>query len=215
MEKIFYPAILLLSYLIGSIPFGYIIGKINGIDIRKHGSGNIGATNILRALGKKWGYLCFSLDFLKGFIPVLSVSLIAKKYAPEFNCENAAILAFAGVYCGHVWTIFLGFKGGKGVATAAGAIFAAAPLPFAICLTIWLAVFFLSRYVSLASIAASAALPVSALAADKFRGQNNYSLKTLVFFCVIAGLSIIKHSSNIKKLINGSEHRFGRKEEKK
>jgi len=197
------------SYIIGSIPFGFIIGKIKGIDIRKHGSGNIGATNVLRVLGKKYGYLCFGLDFLKGFIPVIVSGIIAQKNQ-SINPDIIKCIAFAGAFFGHIWTIFLKFKGGKGVATAAGAIFAISPISVSSSLIVWLIVFFLSGFVSLASIVASIFLPVFYGIYTKF-SDNNFSSIILISFILISFFSIIKHHSNIKRLINGTEMRFNRK----
>ncbi len=136
-EKYFLGAAVVLSYLIGSIPFGYLIGKFNGVDIRNHGSGNIGATNVLRTLGRKWGYLCFSLDFLKGFLPVLLVVIFSKDKFGESSPHLFSACVMMAAFCGHVWPIFLGFKGGKGVATAGGAIFAISPFAFMVSLVVY------------------------------------------------------------------------------
>ncbi|HPO89752.1 MAG TPA: glycerol-3-phosphate 1-O-acyltransferase PlsY [Victivallales bacterium] len=211
MEKKFFIifSIVIASYIIGSIPFGFLIGKIKGIDIRKHGSGNIGATNVLRIFGKKYGYICFILDFLKGFIPVIIAGAIAKK-TQNINPDFIKCAAFAGTFSGHVWTIFLNFKGGKGVATAAGAIFAISPISVICSLIIWFAVFSLSRFVSLASIVASAFLPVFYGIYTKLLADNFSSIIFISFF-LVSLLSIIKHHSNIKRLLNGTEIRFDRR----
>ncbi len=206
------PIAFLLSYLVGSLPFGYIIGRVNGIDIRRHGSGNIGATNVLRTLGRRWGYLCFLLDFLKGLAPVLASYLLSRRFAPD-SLDAIRAAALAGTFSGHVWTIFLGFKGGKGVATAAGAISAISPLSMGASLLVWMAVFSISRFVSLSSIVASVALPAAYFLAAKFAG-GEFSPLLFSVFTAISVLSIIKHRSNIARLANGTEMRFGRKEEK-
>jgi glycerol-3-phosphate acyltransferase PlsY len=202
--------VFILSYLIGSIPFGFILGKLNGIDIREHGSRNIGATNVLRTLGKKWGYLCFVLDFLKGFFPVAAVFFFNDRFFSDIGSDTAIICAFAGVFCGHVWTIFLGFKGGKGVATSAGALFALSPFSLLACLFIWILVFRVWRYVSLASIVAALALPFFTVLSNMFL-KKEFSLTMLVFFCAISVVTVAKHFGNIKRLITGKELKFGEK----
>lgn len=141
------------SYLIGSIPFGYLIGRLHGIDIRKVGSGNIGATNVTRSIGRIAGKICFFLDFLKGALPVVLVNMTF-----EENTANLALAAGLAVILGHVFPIYLRFRGGKGVATAAGVALALAPYPLLCALAVWVVTFLTSRYVSLASIVAAASL---------------------------------------------------------
>ena len=131
------------SYLLGSIPFGLLIGKMNGIDIRKVGSCNIGATNVTRTVGKWWGKLCFFRDLLKGFIPVLIASLIVSKNA-ELK-SFVPLLAGAASMVGHMFSIYLKFTGGKGVATGGGIILGLAPITFAAALLGWARVFLTSR----------------------------------------------------------------------
>lgn len=145
------------SYLIGSIPFGYLIGRLHGIDIRKVGSGNIGATNVTRSIGRIAGKICFFLDFLKGALPVVLVNMTF-----EENTANLALAAGLAVILGHVFPIYLRFRGGKGVATAAGVALALAPYPLLCALAVWVVTFLTSRYVSLASIVAAASLPIIA-----------------------------------------------------
>jgi glycerol-3-phosphate acyltransferase PlsY len=199
------------SYIVGSIPFGYIIGKINGIDIRKHGSGNIGATNVLRTLGRKWGYLCFLLDFMKGFLLVLTTELLVKNHFSTIDPQLASACAMAGAFCGHLWTIFLKFKGGKGISTAAGAIFAISPFAFFASLITWFCIFSISKYVSLSSIIASLTLPLAYLFVGQY-ANSPYSLMIMTAFSAISLISILKHIPNIKRLFNGTEMRFGGKE---
>ena len=204
--------ILLLVFCIGGIPFGLIIGKINGIDIRSFGSGNIGATNILRICGKKWGYLCFTLDALKGFLPVLLVNHWAQSYNLP-NTQYTPIFAISGVVSGHVWSPFLKFKGGKGVATSAGAILAVAPYPGLVALVLWYLVFLLTRYVSLASIVAALVLPMVAASFDLFvikTPSRKLGLPVLVFLFVLSMGVVLKHKHNIQRLLNGTEHRFNK-----
>ena len=157
MATVISAAVVVSAYLIGAIPFGLLIGFLNGKDVRKEGSCNIGATNVTRVVGKWWGKLCFLCDFLKGFLPVI---LTMRLLDPGSGWLTA--LAAVAAMLGHVFPVYLGFKGGKGVSTAAGAALALCPLAVVIAGAVWVIVFFLSRYVSLASLAAALALPVSA-----------------------------------------------------
>ena len=195
------------SYLIGGIPFGFIIGKLKGYDIRKEGSCNIGATNVTRVVGPWYGKLCFFCDLLKGFIPVYA----AQKYFAS-DVQYISILCGFFAVAGHMFTPYLKFKGGKGVATAGGVILALAWLPFVITFAVWAAVFLATRYVSLGSIIASAALPISALLLKVCNIQPRISWAVIIFFAVIGALSIIKHKANIIRLKNGTELKFERKE---
>src|SRR5256885_8143779 len=148
------------SYLLGSIPFGCLAGRIRGIDIRKVGSGNIGATNVVRVLGKRYGYPVFVLDFLKGFGAVKFSMLLATGPPPAFNLpEVFGIIAAACSVVGHIYPLWLRFKGGKGVATSAGALLALTALGGLIALATWIAIFWLTRYVSVASLTAAATPP--------------------------------------------------------
>src|SRR5262245_20652249 len=155
-------AVLLIgSYLLGSIPFGYLAGRLAGIDIRETGSGNVGATNVVRVLGKRYGYPVFALDVLKGFGAVKISMLVALGQPPEWNSpEMFGILAAISSVLGHLYPPWLKFQGGKGVATSAGALLALTPGPTLIGVAIWVTVFLLTRYVSLASILAAAVLPI-------------------------------------------------------
>ncbi|MDR0932152.1 MAG: glycerol-3-phosphate 1-O-acyltransferase PlsY [Victivallales bacterium] len=193
------------SYLIGAIPFGYLIGRLHGIDIRTVGSGNIGATNVTRSVGKIQGKICFFLDFLKGALPVVLVNSTF-----EHDTANLALVAGLATIIGHVFPIYLKFKGGKGVATAAGVALALAPYPLLIAVLIWLLTFLTTRYVSLASIVAAASLP---LVAALFLGLNfatpfPLAGSTVFFFALIALMAILRHVANIKRLLNGTESRF-------
>lgn len=212
MEEIMHIAITtaiaaIISYLAGAIPCGLLIGFYNGVDIRKVGSGNIGATNVTRSVSPLAGKLCFFCDFVKGMLPVLLVqAFIPGNPLAAIICGLAAIL-------GHMFPVYLKFKGGKGISTAAGVAIALAPLPLLTALAIWGAVFYISRYVSLASIIAAVMLPVSAIiyALPKVGGSVATSRQTIIFFCVIAVLAVVKHTSNIKRLLNGTESRFEKK----
>jgi acyl phosphate:glycerol-3-phosphate acyltransferase len=199
-----------LCYFIGGIPFGLLIGKSKGVDIRDHGSGNIGATNVLRTLGKRLGYLCFSLDVLKGMVPVLIACKIARLQEWPHQDLTPVFAVFA-VVAGHVWCPFLKFKGGKGVATSAGGILAVAPIPTACSLLIWYLVFSIWRYVSLASIVAAAVLPLAAVVIGRTMPRMALERPTLVLLIVLAVLIIIKHRANIKRLLAGTESRFAEK----
>src|ERR1043166_9373402 len=149
------------SYLLGSIPFGYLAGRIAGIDIRKCGSGNVGTTNIIRTLGKSYGYPVFAADFLKGFGAVKLSILIAARVEPGWiSSETFGIVAAISSVLGHSFPVWLRFKGGKGVATSAGALLGLAPLAALVGAAIWVLTFLATRYVSVASIAAAAALPI-------------------------------------------------------
>ncbi len=193
----------MVAYLLGSIPNGYIAGRLKGIDIREHGSRNIGATNVFRLLGKGWGIPVFVADFLKG----LAAVLVARVIAPEAGV-SAGIAAGVACILGHNFPVWLGFKGGKGIATSAGVLCALMPVALLVALVFWTAVFFISRYVSLASIAAAATIPVSVWCAQG--GADRMPL--FVFSLVIAALAIWRHRANIGRLRAGSESRFTKKE---
>ncbi|MEI6056032.1 MAG: glycerol-3-phosphate 1-O-acyltransferase PlsY [Lentisphaerota bacterium] len=205
-------AIFIVSYLFGAIPFGFIIGKAKGIDIREHGSKNIGSTNVTRTLGKKWGMLCFLLDFLKGFLPSFIAIFILPKYLDL--CGNYAdmsvILAIIGSFVGHIFPVYLKFKGGKGVATGAGALLALTPLSVIIGLAGWVIIFKISRYVSVASILAAV---IVAAMTTILSASNTYpvSLTLQIFVAVICLIAILKHKTNIVRLLNGTENRFEKK----
>lgn len=198
------------SYVIGSVPWGYLIGRLHGKDIRQLGSGNIGATNVTRVIGPFSGKICFALDLLKGFFPVLIVSIMIQKGTIEDYNGLIQIIAALGAVIGHIFSIFLKFKGGKGVSTSAGALLAMAPPAFLISGVVCVVVFLLSRYVSLASIAAAAVLPVSAtfISISKLYPISPY---ILIFLYILAAVAILRHTSNIKRLLNGTENRFDKK----
>ena len=199
--------IVVLSYLVGSIPWGYLFARSKGIDISQHGSGNIGAANVLRVMGKKWGYLVFLCDFFKGFLSVKLGSLIAAYFLAD-PVLGSVIAAIACVL-GHNYPIWLGFKGGKGIATLAGGILSLFPLVFVSFGVVWIAVFLIGRYTSLASISAAVALPI-AVSLTVARTKTDFPL--LVGFSVLMGaLAVWRHRGNIVRLLNGTENRFGRK----
>jgi len=198
------------SYLLGSIPFGYLAGRLVGIDIRQAGSGNVGATNVVRVLGKGYGYPVFALDVLKGFAAVKIAMLMAPGGPPEWNSpEMFGILAAVSSVLGHLYPPWLKFRGGKGVATSAGALLALTPVATLIGAAIWIIVFWLTRYVSLASITAAIVLPIVILFVSS-RDQNKGKLLVYASACV-AVVVIWRHRSNVSRLMRGAEPRFTRK----
>jgi acyl phosphate:glycerol-3-phosphate acyltransferase len=196
------------SYLIGSIPWGYLIARSKGVDIRQRGSGNIGTANVLRVMGKKWGYLVFICDFLKGFLSVKLGALIAGFFLG--NIVTGSVIAAIACVLGHDYPVWLGFKGGKGIATLVGAVLALFPvLVFVSFGAIWILVFLIGRFTSLASIAAAIALPVAVWLIVAKTEPDFPSL--LGFSILMAALAIWRHRSNIVRLLNGTENRFRRK----
>jgi len=197
------------AYLLGSIPFGYLAGHFAGIDIRTAGSGNVGATNVVRVLGKRYGYPVFALDFLKGFGAVKISMLIATAAAPNFNSpEIFGVIAALCSVLGHSYPPWLKFKGGKGVSTAAGAILGLIPVAALIGIAVWLVVFWFTRYVSLASVTAAVVLPLLILVISW--GKEN--AQVVFYFSVCVAVVVIwRHRSNLSRLMRGTEPRFTRK----
>ena len=195
------------SYLIGSIPAGYIAGRIVGIDIRTVGSGNIGATNVTRVLGKRYGYPVFIVDFLKGFAAVGMSIMIAKRTQPLLiPSELFGVVGAVACVLGHSFPVWLGFKGGKGVAASAGALFGLMPFVALIAVAVWLIIFYLTRYVSVASMTAALAVPIAILSM-MFLGQTDRT--TLLYFSIcLAAVVIFRHRSNLSRLVRGAEPRF-------
>jgi glycerol-3-phosphate acyltransferase PlsY len=193
-----------LSYLAGSIPSAYLAGKFRGVDLRKHGSGNLGATNVVRVLGAKIGGVVFLADLLKGFLPVFFLPRYTETLRPEVWALIFGVAAIAG----HVKPIFLlGKGGGKGVATATGVFLALAPVPVLVTNAVWITVFYFTRYVSLASLLAAAVLPIAILGWTR-------NPQSLVFIAsvIIASFVFWTHRANIGRLRRGEEHRFVKKE---
>ena len=196
---------ILAAYLLGAVPFGLLIARAKGIDIRKVGSGNIGATNVLRSVGKPWGYLTFALDALKGYVPAALFPMIGNWAGQDFqSLENAGLWCGLAAILGHNFPIYLGFKGGKGVATSAGALLGIAPAAVGIGLVVWALLFFPFRYVSLASIGAAAAIPAAGWLLYRGNGPTRP-----VALTVLGLLVIWRHRSNIQRLLNGTENRMG------
>jgi len=205
-----FTSVLIVSYALGSIPFGYLAGRLAGIDIRKTGSGNIGATNVVRVLGKVYGYPVFFLDFLKGLGAVKISLLIATRVSPGWSSpEIFGIFAALSSVTGHCFPVWLKFRGGKGIATSAGALFGLMPLATLIGLAVWIIVFWLTRYVSLASMAAAVVLPL-AIAILSWLNQGHGKALFYSSLC-IAAVVIWRHHSNLSRLMHGTEPRFTRK----
>ncbi len=205
------------SYLLGSIPFGLLIAKAYGKDLRSIGSGNIGATNVARALGRKWAYLCFLLDMLKGLVPMLLGKLEIQSVAADKISPAIGLWLWLAVGCaaiiGHIFPIYLNFKGGKGVATSLGVALGLWPY-YTICAlfaaAIWAVVVLIWRYVSLASIAASVAFPLILISLIILTPKWDFvSLWPLVIAAsVIPLMVIIRHRENIKRLLRGTENKI-------
>jgi acyl phosphate:glycerol-3-phosphate acyltransferase len=201
-----YAVIAVAAYLLGSIPTGYLAGRARGIDIRAVGSGNMGATNVFRTLGKTAGVIVLVVDGLKGYAACawLCDGMLALLGVSTTDTELYRIVAGIAAVLGHNFTCWLKFKGGKGIATSAGVYFALAPLAVGIALGAWILVFALGRYVSIASIAAAVALP-----ATVWLTPNSLTLRIVT--TALGLLAIAKHKSNIERLFNGTERRFGKK----
>jgi acyl phosphate:glycerol-3-phosphate acyltransferase len=203
-------AVCCLSYLFGSFPTGYFAGRIAGIDVRSVGSGNIGATNVLRVLGKRWGYTVFFVDAFKGFAAVNLAFFLAERVTYEHAYATYfAILAAVMCVVGHTGPIWLRFKGGKGVATSAGTVFGLMPLAAMIIFLIWVLVFEITRYVSVASLVAASALPVTVALLIYWGKIEGTGL--LYFSGALAILVVWRHRSNFSRLLKGTEQRFLRK----
>jgi glycerol-3-phosphate acyltransferase PlsY len=211
------------AYLLGSIPFGFLAAKAKGVDIRSVGSGNVGATNAMRVLGKPAGITVLLLDVLKGYvacglIPPLIWNLLAPHYSGLFqyfhdtsadNQMKYCLLAGICAVLGHNYTCWLKFMGGKGIATTAGVYLALAPWALLVGLVVFILAVMITRYVSVGSILGAIALPATVW----IMSPNN------LFLCIVTtalgALAIYKHKSNIQRLMAGTEHRFGQKKETK
>ncbi len=199
---------LLAPYLCGSFPSGFLAGKLRGVDLRKEGSGNVGATNAFRVLGKTWGYAVFAADALKGFLAVKVALGIAMALAPGYEIPMGVVGA-VGAVLGHNFPVWLGFQGGKGISTSAGVMLGLfPPMVFAVGLVAWLLLFFTTRYVSMASLASAIALPAASFVLA-LNGQCDWLLVGVAFaMCLLA---FWRHRPNISRLLAGTEKRFERK----
>lgn len=206
-DVLLFGATIAVAYLVGGIPFGYLAGRWRGIDIFAHGSGNIGATNVGRVLGRKYGILVFLLDFAKGAAAVAAALLVRGWIGDSTIGQALPVLAGLAAFLGHMFPIYLRFRGGKGVATGAGVVVVLLPLPALGALLTWLGVICATRYVSLASVIAAAALCVFqfSLAEAPLAGENAF---TSVFCLIAAGLVLAKHRSNLARLLRGNENRL-------
>jgi glycerol-3-phosphate acyltransferase PlsY len=202
---------LALAYLVGGIPFGYLIGRMNGVDVRTVGSKNIGATNVFRTVGKKWGFAAFALDVLKGLLPTLA----ARHFAPEAIGPVSMPLA-VGLACvlGHMLTPYMRFRGGKGVATAFGVFFALMPALVGIAFVVFCVLFASTHYISLGSCGAAVFLGVAVWLPLFGRAPD---VPTGALVTAIAFFIVWKHSANIGRLVRGEENKIylsGKKEKR-
>ncbi len=197
-----------ISYLMGSIPTSIIAGKLlKGIDIRKEGSGNAGATNVFRVLGWKAGLVVLLIDMLKGWIPTVYVSQLGMDSGLGWHTINYQILAGVCAMFGHIWTIFASFKGGKGVGTGAGMIIGLAPFPVLVCIIVFIVTVWLTRFVSLGSILASITF-MAVVFVQKFALNQPVPIELLVFSVFIPVLIIFTHRANVQRLLKGEENKI-------
>lgn len=202
---------LIAAYLVGSVPFGYLAGCLRGIDIRTVGSGNIGATNVMRACGKPLGIAVFILDLAKGYVAAGPLAwLVLDLGAPDNLVGNGLGPLYALAVCaGHVWTVFLGFHGGRGVATAAGALLAIVWLPALIGLATWVILAAIFRYVSLASMVAAATTAGVSAGLSAKGGRLGQEWPVWGLCAALAVLIIVRHRANIGRLLKGQEPKIG------
>jgi glycerol-3-phosphate acyltransferase PlsY len=211
--------VILLSYIVGSIPTSIMLSKWgHGFDIRTKGSGNAGGTNVFRVLGWKSGLLVTLVDIGKGVaVTVLIARLFWDPALPFYNktpFDDFTVIQMicgAAAVIGHIWTVFAGFKGGKGIATGAGMLIGIAPTEFAISVSVFMIVFWAYKYVSLGSISAAVAFPVSLFVRYNILGDEIHSYRTLIVFSLsVAVLLVYSHRQNIKRLIEGTEKKITR-----
>ncbi len=206
LENILY---IIAAYLIGSIPFGYLAGHLNGIDLREHGSRNIGATNAVRVLGKKWGIPVFVCDFLKGYVPLLLMKEHLGGDATLFSAEQMLWLigVMFALILGHTFTCFLHFKGGKGVATTGGCLIALSPMVGAGAFGAWFLSMFCTRYVSLSSIVAGIGMILAAIWVFWLQDGALSAADAMVIglLVVIFVLVTVKHRANLVRICRGTE----------
>ena len=198
------------AYLVGAIPFGFLIGKMRGVDVRTVGSKNIGATNVYRTVGHKWGFLAFFCDFLKGFLPAFAASLYLSSLSNVSNPSNFSNLSdlsnlpvCVGLACviGHTLTVFMKFRGGKGVATAFGMMVALATVPALLAFAVFVVTVWLSHYISLGSM-------LAALALAALVWIFPCVLPMRIIAALVAVFVIYKHKSNIQRLVHGCENKI-------
>ncbi|MCB0731816.1 MAG: glycerol-3-phosphate 1-O-acyltransferase PlsY [Ignavibacteriae bacterium] len=215
--------IIILSYLVGSIPISIILTKlVKGVDVRDFGSGNAGGTNVSRVLGKKYGILTIILDAMKG---VIAVVFISRLYFGNFPFPNTTpfddftliqIIAGITAVIGHIWTIFAGFKGGKGIATGLGVLVSIVTLDLLLALGVFFVVMYISKYISLASISAAVSVPIIMVVRENIFGVNIPSYHTLLPFVIgLALLIIYTHRANLERLLSGNENKISLSKKKK
>jgi acyl phosphate:glycerol-3-phosphate acyltransferase len=196
------------SYLLGAIPFGWVVARARGVDILRVGSGNIGATNVARAVGLGWGILVFLLDFAKGAVPVALVRWLDLGDAVELPPHGLAVIAGVSALLGHLFPVYLGFRGGKGVATGAGVAVALVPVITLIALACWGLTLAVTRFVSIASLLGAALVVLLRVTWTPAAWGRDEIVVTL--FCLFgASLVFLRHATNIRRLFAGTEHRLG------
>lgn len=205
--------VLLISYLVGSFPTGVIAGRLHGIDLREHGSGNTGFANALRVLGPKAGIPVLIVDVAKGLVAVIAVAAIAGQASP-LGPTGIRVAAGLAAIAGHIWPAFTGFRGGKAVATAAGVFLALSPVATAAAIAVWVVLVFVTRYVSVGSIAAAFTLPF-AVGIETRVARTPQPLPLVAAVAVVAIAIVIRHRSNMRRLLAGTESkvRWGRRTE--
>jgi glycerol-3-phosphate acyltransferase PlsY len=205
---------IILAYLLGAVPFGLLIGLARGVDVRAQGSRNIGATNVGRVVGRKWGYLCLALDILKGFGPTLAASLLLPGEHADLGRQGLLLLVALAAVAGHVFPVYLGFRGGKGVATTVGVALGIWPyftVAMAAALVVYAVVRFSTGAVSAGSLALAVTFPVALFAFTRIVGIPLRSCWPLQAVATLLGvLIIIRHRENIQRLLRGRELRIGR-----
>lgn len=200
---------ILLAYLVGAVPFGYLIGRAHGIDIRTRGSGNIGATNVGRVLGRRWGLLCLALDLLKGFVPTFTAGTLL--VTPQLDARQALLWLAVGVatVAGHVFPVYLGFRGGKGVATTIGMALGIWPwygVPMIVALAAYAVVRLATRVVSAGSLTLAVVFPLAVTAYCRYQGlQAAASWPFDAAAWLLCVLIVVRHRSNIARLLRGQE----------
>lgn len=207
MQILFSILLPILAFAIGSTPTAFLLGRAKGIDIRRHGSGNIGATNAMRVLGKPWGILCLLIDAFKGWLPTAMGAWIAQLFALRWPVDAWMWIAGIAAIAGHMFTPFLDFRGGKGVATSIGVMLAIAPLALLAALAAGVAIIWLTGYVSLASIVAASMMPPLILILDIAKGRSP-EWTTVCVTALLAAAIAWKHRANIQRLRSGTESRI-------
>jgi len=202
LEAVAYIATVFAAYLLGSLPTGYLVGRLRGVDVRSSGSGNIGATNAFRVLGKWAGAAVLIIDGLKGYTAAAWLSLLIAHFFPGADLVYLSLVAGVAAVLGHNYTCWLRFKGGKGIATSAGVVWAWSPWACVTAVVVWVAVAAATRYVSVASLAGAFALPIAVW-------FTTHNPPKTVMMCVLSVMAIYKHRGNIRRLRDGTENRLG------